>query len=204
MWNKNLTHYFVGLTSNEYSLAIDLDDFFRIKDLTRVKTGLTLEGITILEDDKDKFKNVLDKFNEGRNEFAIKRIENKIAETAESEIKDEEKESEEVSFLKKAVEILKEDGLDSQGIFEYMKEIIDISIGKENREKIWKKIDGQNRESTRYIRGVVVNIDGKKYLIDGEEARIRPFDEKEFDEKRTRFVPNKELTRGGFDYYDGK
>jgi len=204
LWNKNLTHYFVGLTSNEYSLAIDLDDFFRIKDLTRVKTGLTLEGITILEDDKDKFKNVLDKFNEGRNEFAIKRIENKIAETAESEIKDEEKESEEVSFLKKAVEILKEDGLDSQGIFEYMKEIIDISIGKENREKIWKKIDGQNRESTRYIRCVVVNIDGKKYLIDGEEARIRPFDEKEFDEKRTRFVPNKELTRGGFDYYDGK
>ena len=61
LWNKNLTHYFVGLTSNEYSLAIDLDDFFRIKDLTRVKTGLTLEGITILEDDKDKFKNVLDK-----------------------------------------------------------------------------------------------------------------------------------------------
>ena len=204
IWNKNLTHYFVGLTSNDYSLAIDLDDFFRIKDLTRLKTGLTLEGITILEDDKDKFKNVLDKFNEGRNEFAIKRIENKIAETAELEIKDEEKESEEVSFLEKAVEILKEDGLDSQGIFEYMKEIIDISIGKENREKIWKKIDGQNRESTRYIRCVVVNIDGKKYLIDGEEARIRPFDEKEFDEKRTRFVPNKELTRGGFDYYDGK
>lgn len=204
LWNKNLTHYFVGLTSNEYSLAIDLDDFFRIKDLTRVKTGLTLEGITILEDDKDKFKNVLDKFNEGRNEFAIKRIENKIAETAESEIKDEEKESEEVSFLKKAVEILKEDGLDSQGIFEYMKEIIDISIGKENREKIWKKIDGQNRESTRYIRCVVVNIDGQKYLVDGEDAIVRQFDEKEYDEKRAKFVPSKELTRVGIDYYDGK
>ena len=204
LWNKNLIHYFVGLTSDDYSLAIDLDDFFKIKDLTRLKTGLTLEGITILEDNKHKFENALDKFNEGRDEFAIKRVENKIEETAESEIKDEEKESEEVSFLKKAVEILKEDRLDSQGIFEYMKEIIDISIGKENREKIWKKIDGQNRESTRYIRCVVVNIDGKKYLIDGEEARIRPFDEKEFDEKRTRFVPNKELTRGGFDYYDGK
>ena len=54
-------------------------------------------------------------------------------------IEKNEKESEEVSFLEKAVEILKEDGLDSQGIFEYMKEIIDISIGKENREKIWKK-----------------------------------------------------------------
>ena len=201
LWNKNLIHYFVGLTSDDYSLAIDLDDFFKIKDLTRLKTGLTLEGITILEDDKHKFKNALDKFNEGRDEFAIKRVENKIEETDETEI---EEESEEVAFLKKAVEILKEDGLDSQGIFEYMKEIIDISIGKENREKVWKKIDGKNRESTRYIRCVVANIDDKKYLIDGEDAIVRLFDEKEFDEKRTRFVPNKELTRGGFDYYDGK
>ena len=201
LWNKNLIHYFVGLTSDDYSLAIDLDDFFKIKDLTRLKTGLTLEGITILEDDKQKFKNALDKFNEGRDEFAIKRVENKIEETDETEI---EEESEEVTFLRKAVEILKEDGLDSQGIFEYMKEIIDISIGKENREKVWKKIDGKNRESTRYIRCVVANIDDKKYLIDGEDAIVRLFDEKEFDEKRTRFVPNKELTRGGFDYYDGK
>lgn len=204
LWNKNLIHYFVGLSSDDYSLAIDLDDFFKIKDLTRLKTGLTLEGITILEDDKHKFENALDKFNEGRDEFAIKRVENKIEETNETEIEDEEKENEEVAFLRKAVEILKEDGLDSQGIFEYMKEIIDISIGKENREKVWKKIDGKNRESTRYIRCVVVNIDNKKYLIDGEDAIVRPFDEKEFDEKRTRFVPNKELIRGGFDYYDGK
>lgn len=29
--------------------------------------------------------------------------------------------------------------VDSQGIFEYMKEIIDIRLGSENREKIWKK-----------------------------------------------------------------
>lgn len=204
LWNKNLTHYFVGLTSDDYSLAIDLDDFFNIKDLTRLKTELTLEGITILEDDKHKFKKALDKFNEGREEFAIKRVENKIAEVDEKDIEDSEKENEEVLFLKKAVEILKEDGLDSQGIFEYMKEIIDISIGKENREKVWKKIDGKNRESTRYIRCVVVNIGDKKYLIDGEDAIVRLFNEKEFDEKRTKFVPNKELTRGGFDYYDGK
>ncbi len=38
LWNKNLTHYFVGLTSNEYTLALDVDDFFNIKDLTRVKS----------------------------------------------------------------------------------------------------------------------------------------------------------------------
>ena len=29
-------------------------------------------------------------------------------------------------------------------------------------------------------------------------------DEKEYDEKRAKFVPSKELTRVGIDYYDGK
>lgn len=205
LWNKNLIHYFVGLTSDDYSLAIDLDDFFKIKDLTRLKTGLTLEGITILEDDKHKFRNALDKFNERRDEFAIKRVEDKIAKIEETEVKNEKnEENEEVLFLRKAIDVLKEDGLDSQGIFEYMKEIIDISMGKEKREKVWKKIDGQNRESTRYIRCVLVTIDKQKYLIDGEDAIVRQFDEKEYDEKRAKFVRNKELTRGGSDYYDGK
>ena len=63
LWNKNLTHYFVGLTSNEYTLALDVDDFFNIKDLTRVKADLTIEGIQILEDNKNKFKNALENTN---------------------------------------------------------------------------------------------------------------------------------------------
>lgn len=54
-WNKNLTHYFVGLTCNDYSLVLDLDDFFNIKDLTRIKADLTAEGIVILEDYENKF-----------------------------------------------------------------------------------------------------------------------------------------------------
>ena len=44
LWNKNLTHYFVGLTCENYSVALDLDDFFNIKDLTRLKTDLTAEA----------------------------------------------------------------------------------------------------------------------------------------------------------------
>ena len=63
LWDKDLTHYFVGLTCSEYSLTLDLDDFNNIKDLTRLKTNLTAEGIKILEDDNNKFKNSLDNFN---------------------------------------------------------------------------------------------------------------------------------------------
>lgn len=210
LWNKNLTHYFVGLTSNEYTLALDVDDFFNIKDLTRVKADLTIEGIQILEDNKNKFKNALEKFNDGKNEYAIKKVEDKIN---TNNVKSKEKfqnkdqaktEDDEVKFLAKAIQILSEEyKLDSQGMYEYMKEIVDIRIGSEGREKIWKKIEGNTNESTRYIRCLILDINNKKYLVDVENKEIREFDEKELEEKRTKFVPYKELSRGGFDYYDG-
>ena len=210
LWNKNLTHYFVGLTSNEYTLALDVDDFFNIKDLTRVKADLTIEGIQILEDNKNKFKNALEKFNDGKNEYAIKKVEDKIN---TNNVKSKEKfqnkdqaktEDDEVKFLAKAMQILSEEyKLDSQGMYEYMKEIVDIRIESEGREKIWKKIEGNTNESTRYIRCLILDINNKKYLVDVENKEIREFDEKELEEKRTKFVPYKELSRGGFDYYDG-
>lgn len=210
LWNKNLTHYFVGLTSNEYTLALDVDDFFNIKDLTRVKADLTIEGIQILEDNKNKFKNALEKFNDGKNEYAIKKVEDKIN---TNNVKSKEKfqnkdqaktEDDEVKFLAKAMQILSEEyKLDSQGMYEYMKEIVDIRIGSEGREKIWKKIEGNTNESTRYIRCLILDINNKKYLVDVENKEIREFDEKKLEEKRTKFVPYKELSRGGFDYYDG-
>ena len=64
LWDKSLTHYFVALTCNDYSVTLDLDDFDNIKDLTRLKTGLTAEGIVVLEDKKYKFTDALEKFNE--------------------------------------------------------------------------------------------------------------------------------------------
>lgn len=145
-WNKNLTHYFVGLTCNDYSLVLDLDDFFNIKDLTRIKADLTAEGIVILEDYENKFKNALDKFNEGRSEYAIKKVEDEInndnTNSNHNTEKDSDKkeENEDIVFFKKAIEVLtKKYDIDSQGIYEYMKEIVDIKLGPDGREKIWKK-----------------------------------------------------------------
>lgn len=158
LWNKDLTHYLVGLASDEYSVTLDTDDFFYIKDLTRIKTGLTAKGITILEDTKE------------------------------------------------VMHILEEYNLDSQGIFEYMKEIIDIKLGSETRRKIWKRIDGEDshRESTRYIRCLIVNINGKEYLVDGDQRIIREFQREEEENKRGSFIPYSALSRGDYDYYNGK
>ena len=205
-WNKNLIHYFVGLTCSEYSVTLDTDDFFNIKDLTRLKTGLTAEGITVLEDKHGIFKSALEKFNDGRSKYAIKKMEE---ETSKNDMESDEEdnrddENEEVTFFRKAVEILKNNyNIDSQGIYEYIKEIVDIRIGSERREKIWKRIEGNSKESTRYIRGLVLDIEGKKYLIDVDEKTVRPFNEEELRKKRTCFIPYNELNRGGFDYYDG-
>ena len=207
LWNKNLTHYFVGLTCENYSVALDLDDFFNIKDLTRLKTDLTAEGIFILEDKDDKFKNSLDKFNSGRSKHAISKISNEINKinSMSNQNKTEMEENEDLNFFEKVLKVLSENyDIDSQGIYEYMKEIVDIRLGSESREKIWKKINGETLESTRYIRCLLLDINEKKYLVDVEKREIRLFDEKELKEKRTKYVPYKELSRGGYDYYDGK
>ena len=201
LWDKDLTHYFVGLTCDEYSLTLDLDDFNNIKDLTRLKLGLTIEGINILDDDKGKFKYALTNFNEGRSKYAIKKIESEIKFLTinEDEKNKEFKEMEEpddIIFLKYAIEILKEQyNIDSQGLFEYMKEIVDIKLGPESRQKIWKKLEGNFNEETRYIRSLILNVENKKYLIDVDQKILRPFDEKELTKKNAIFIPYKELIR---------
>ena len=53
--DKENLHYVVGLTGPEYSVILDLDDFNSIKDLTRLKLGLTIKGIRILRDNSGKF-----------------------------------------------------------------------------------------------------------------------------------------------------
>jgi hypothetical protein len=87
-----------------------------------------------------------------------------------------------------------------------MKEIIDIKLGSETRRKIWKRIDGEDshRESTRYIRCLIVNINGKEYLVDGDQRIIREFQREEEENKRGSFIPYSALSRGDYDYYNGK
>ena len=111
-------HYVVGLTGNDYSVLLDLDNFNKLKDLTRLKLGLTINGITILRDDFGKFQKALDNFNKDR-----------LDELAEV----------------KEIEILRKYNIDSQGFFEYMR--VKIEQEEIKIEKIWKeaKESGERR-----------------------------------------------------------
>lgn len=201
LWDRSLTHYFVGLTCDEYSITLDLDDFNNIKDLTRIKTGLTAEGIVILEDNEGKFKSVLDKFNESRSEEAIEKIESEIANNTNALNQNEGapnsiplEENDDIVFLKNAIEILKEKyNIDSQGLYEYMKEIVDIKLGPEARKKVWKEIKGKTHEETRYMRCLLLDIDGQRYIIDVDKMLLRSFDEEELKREDRDFIPYKEL-----------
>lgn len=207
LWDKGLTHYFVALTSSEYSITLDLDNFDNIKDLTRVKAGLTAQGITILDDKNEKFSRALDRFNEGKAKNAIKKIESEVSEKGDKYPQKDENQSEEpddIIFFKNAIEILaNEHNIDSQGIYEYMKEIIDIRLGPEGRKKVWKKLRGDDEKSTRYVRCLVLNIDNQSYIIDVDAITVRPFDEKEFEQEDPVFIPYKRLERDWDERYDG-
>ena len=203
LWDKGLTHYYVALTSKEYSITLDLDDFNNIKDLTRLKTGLTAEGIKVWEDENDKFKKTLDNFNSKKSKYSIEKIDEDI----KSQDLGEENVPEEIDFLNNAIKVLIEKyDIDSQGVFEYMKEIIDIKHGPEKRKKVWKRIEGKDEKSTRHIRCLLFNFKDKKYLIDGDKGILRSFDDKEFEEKEPEFFrfhdPN--IGKDNDEHYDGR
>ena len=120
-------HYVVGLTGNEYSVILDLDDFNNLKDLTRLKLGLTIKGIKILRDTHGKFQKVLDKFNK-----------DKLSELTEvEEIKRRLKGKDTIMYFNSVIEILKRYNIDAQGFFEYMRSIIEQEGFK--IEKLWKE-----------------------------------------------------------------
>ena len=91
----------------------------------------------------------------------------------------------------------------SQGLYEYMKEIVDIKLGPEARKKIWKKLKGKDDRETRYIRCLVLDIDNQRYLLDVDKAILRDFDEEELHREDPEFIPYKELTRDWGEIYDG-
>ncbi len=207
LYDKDLTHYFVGLTCDEYSITLDLDDFYSIKDLTRIKTGLTAEGIAVLDDSKGKFESALNKFNKGRGKHAIKKIE---ADTTisnpniEGQNPNQIGEPDDIIFLRNAIEILKEKyNIDSQGLFEYIKEIVDIKLGPEARKKVWKRLEGKFSAETRYIRCLILNVGDQQYIIDADKMLLRSFNKNELEGKNRIFIPYKELSRDWGEPYDG-
>lgn len=156
--DKENLHYVVGLTGDEYSVILDLDDFNSIKDLTRVKFGLTIKGIKILRDESGKFKQAVDKFNEGkREEFAE-------IEEAKRNLKNKSL----IEYFNNVAQILKNRNIDAQGFFEYIRAIVEnegIKI-----EKIWK--EDKIAPEKRYERCIIFEFDGKTYLIDSIEQAI--------------------------------
>lgn len=204
LWDRGLTHYFVGLTSSKYNLTLDIDSFSNIKDLTRLKAGLTIQGINILEDREGKFKAALDNFNEGRYEDAIKKIEHDIEENNKSDQESNQLENpESIEFLKNAIDELKSMGIDAQGIYEYMKEIVDIYLGPQSRKKAWKEIKGNANSKNIYRRCLIVKVNNQEYIIDVDKGILRPFDEKEFEAENSSFIPYKKLSRNWDERYDG-
>ena len=128
--DKENLHYVVGLTGDDYSAILDLDNFNKIKDLTRLKLGLTLDGITILRDETGKLKDAIDNYNKGRlvDLLEMEEAKNKFAE------------NDVIKYLNEVVKILKSYNIDSQGFMEYTRAKVEnqgIEI-----EKIWKEIKG--------------------------------------------------------------
>lgn len=157
--DKENTHYVVGLTGKEYSVILDQDDFNSIKDLTRLKLGLTIKGVKILRDETGKFKKALDKFNKNRLE-ELEKV--KIA-------KQTLKETNKIEYFKQIIEILNSYKIDSQGFCEYMRVIIEdegIEI-----EKVWREVKSANEK--RYSRCLVFEFESKKYILDNIDKTLR-------------------------------
>lgn len=183
--DKENLHYIVGLTGKDYSLLLDQDDFNSIKDLTRLKLGLTLKGIKILRDDNDKFQKAIDNFNK-----------DKLNELVEiEEITKALKDVDIIKYLNEIINVLKNHNIDSQGFMEYMRS----KIEQENIEieKIWKEVKGGNEK--RYVRCLIFNFDSKTYLLDSIDQTLTQINKEDLD--KTIFIFNPE--ENYYPYYGG-
>lgn len=155
--DKENTHYVVGLTVKEYSVILDLDDFNSIKDLTRLKMGLTIKGIKILRDDLGKFQKAVEKFNKDKLNELVE------VKKAKQNLKDNI-----IEYFKRVVEILNSYNIDSQGFCEYMRSIIEDE--EVEIEKVWKEVKGDNEK--RYSRCLVFDFDSKIYILDSVDKTL--------------------------------
>lgn len=162
--DKENLHYVVGLTGNEYSIILDLDDFNSIKDLTRLKMGLTIKGIKILRDDLGKFQKALDKFNKDRLNELVE------VEEAKQNLKDKNT----IEYFNRIIEILNSYNIDSQGFCEYMRSIVENEEIK--IEKIWREVKGDTEK--RYSRCLAFDFNSKTYLLDSVDKTLKEVNKK--------------------------
>lgn len=206
LWDEAVTHYLVGLASNDYHLSLDTDDFTQIKDLTRLKTELTAKGIHILYDPQQIFTPVLRNFNAGKCEYAQDQVRlEQVKPARHGRILNSY--SEDVQFIQYAIHLLKDNyDLDPAGMFEYIKEIVDTRMGTRARKKIWKEVGDPNGTGTRYTRCLIVTIDDIPYIIDVTKDRpneiFRQITEKEL--ASTKIKPGNFTRTWEDDPYDGR
>ena len=183
--DKENLHYVVGLTGNEYSIILDPDDFNNIKDLTRLKLGLAINGIKVLRDNSGKFQKAVDKFNQDKK--------NELPEVEKT--RENLKDGNFIEYFKSVVEILKSYNIDLQGFYEYMKSIVEQE--EIETEKVWKKINGDNEK--RYARCSIFNLDSKTYLLDSVDKTLSIINNENLD--KDTFVFNPEENE--YPYYGG-
>ena len=178
-------HYVVGLTGDKYSVILDLDDFNNLKDLTRLKLGLTIKGVKILKDEDGKFQKVLDEFNKGKLDELIE----------VTEARQRLKEKDIILYFNSTINILKKYNIDSQGFFEYMRSIIEQE-GFEI-EKLWKEDVGADEK--RYERCLLFNFNHQTYLLDSIDKVLKLINKEKLDEKIFIFNPEEHT----YPYYGG-
>lgn len=176
---KDNTHYVTVISGEDYSAILDLDDFNKIKDLTRLKTGLTLDGIRILRDDKNILRNTIDKFNESRKQTLIEK----------GNIK------EKIEYFNKAINTIKEYNLDSQGFNEIMKKIIEDE--KIDTDRLWK-LEAESPEK-RYVRCIGFEYESKKYIVDSVLQKMFCENDPDYDETSYIINPEEQF----YEYYGG-
>ena len=183
--DKENLHYVVGLAGKDYSIILDVDDFNKIKDLTRLKLGLTINGVTILRDETGKFQRTVEEFNKNKPED--------LPEVQEAKKKLKDKDI--IEYFNEVAKILKSHNIDSQGFMEYMRAIVEgegIEI-----EKIWKKIEGESEK--RYVRCLIFDFDGKTYLSNSVSQTLGVINKEDLDKEEFVFKPEENQ----YTYYGG-
>ena len=183
--DRENTHYVVGLTGKDYSIILDPDDFNSIKDLTRLKMGLTIKGIHILRDENEIFKKVVDKFNKGR------LVELKEIEEAKRNLRNKDF----IKYINESIKAINKYNIDPQGFFEYIRFLIEESDIK--IEKIWK--EEKNTNEKRYERCLYFEFNNKTYLLDSINKDLSIISLDDFD--RNLFIFNS--SENQYKYYGG-
>ena len=176
---KDNTHYVTVVSGEDYSAILDLDDFNRIKDLTRLKIGLTLDGIRILRDDKNILKNAIDKFNESRKETLIEKDES----------------IDKITYFNKAINEIRKYNLDSQGFNELMKKIIEDE--EIDTDRLWRK--EADTPEKRYVRCIGFEFENKNYVVDSVSQKMYCETDSEYD--KSLYITNPE--EHFYEYYGG-